>query len=120
VHGNLTPAGFGDKVAWEAMSCGRPCLVANDDFRETLGEHAGELLFRNGDAIGLAQKLAAFLAKSSTERAAIGADLRAQVERLHSLPRLAERILAELKGARGQPAEPIKREVFQGDIAVAR
>jgi len=29
---------------------------------------------------------------------AIGADLRAQVERLHSLPRLAERILAELKG----------------------
>jgi glycosyltransferase involved in cell wall biosynthesis len=120
VHVNLTPAGFGDKVAWEAMSCGRPCLVANDDFRETLGEHAGELLFRNGDAIGLAQKLAAFLAKSSTERAAIGADLRAQVERLHSLPRLAERILAELKGGRGKPAEPIKREVFQGEIAVAR
>jgi glycosyltransferase involved in cell wall biosynthesis len=120
VHVNLTPAGFGDKVAWEAMSCGRPCLVANDDFRETLGEHAGELLFRNGDAIGLAQKLATLLAKSSAERAAIGADLRAQVERLHSLPRLAERILAELKGRRGQPKKPIKREVFQGEIAVAR
>ena len=120
VHVNLTPAGFGDKVAWEAMSCGRPCLVANDDFRETLGQHAGELLFRNGDAIGLAQKLATLLAKSSAERAAIGADLRAQVERLHSLPRLAERILAELKGGRGQPEKPIKREVFQGEIAVAR
>jgi glycosyltransferase involved in cell wall biosynthesis len=120
VHVNLTPAGFGDKVAWEAMSCGRPCLVANDDFRETLGEHAGELLFRGGDAIGLAQKLAALLAKSSTERAAIGADLRAQVELLHSLPRLAERILAELKGGRGQPEKPIKREVFRGEIAVAR
>jgi len=120
VHVNLTPAGFGDKVAWEAMSCGRPCLVANDDFRETLGEHAGELLFRNGDAIELAQKLVALLAKSSSERAAIGADLRAQVERFHSLPRLAERILAELNGRRGQPAEPIKREVFEGEIAVAR
>jgi glycosyltransferase involved in cell wall biosynthesis len=120
VHVNLTPAGFGDKVAWEAMSCGRPCLVANDDFRETLGEHAGELLFRGDDAIGLAQKLAALLAKSSTERAAIGADLRAQVERLHSLPRLAERILAEVKGGRGQPEKLIKREVFRGEIAVAR
>jgi glycosyltransferase involved in cell wall biosynthesis len=120
VHVNLTPTGFGDKVAWEAMSCGRPCLVANDDFRETLGGHAGELLFRNGDAIELAQKLVALLAKSSSERAAIGADLRAQVERLHSLPRLAERILAELNGQRGQPAEPIKREVFEGEIAVAR
>jgi glycosyltransferase involved in cell wall biosynthesis len=96
---NLTPTGFGDKVAWEAMSCGRPCLVANDDLRETLGQHAGELLFRSGDAIELAQKLAALLAKSSAERAAIGADLRTQVKRLHSLPRLAGRILEELAHA---------------------
>src|SRR5438552_18971782 len=49
VHVNLTPAGFGDKVAWEAMSCGRPCLVANDDFRETLDRYEKELLFRGGD-----------------------------------------------------------------------
>ena len=46
VHVNLTPTGFGDKVAWEAMACGRPCLVANDDVVETLGRHADELLFR--------------------------------------------------------------------------
>jgi FkbM family methyltransferase len=44
VHVNLTLAGFGDKVGSGAMSCGRTCLVANDDFRETLGAHAGELL----------------------------------------------------------------------------
>jgi glycosyltransferase involved in cell wall biosynthesis len=96
VHVNLTPAGFGDKVAWEAMSCARPCLVANQDFRETLGAHAAELLFRVGDAGDLAQKLAALLARSESERAAIGADLRRNVDRLHSLPRLADRILAEL------------------------
>lgn len=96
VHVNLTPAGFGDKVAWEAMSCGRPCLVANDDFRETLGEHAGELLFRENDGAELAAKLSALLAKSAAERATIGLYLRSQVERLHALPRLAERILAEL------------------------
>jgi glycosyltransferase involved in cell wall biosynthesis len=101
VHVNLTPAGFGDKVAWEAMSCGRPCLVANEDFHETLGSHAPELLFRTGDSADLAQKLTVLLDKTASERATIGADLRAQVERLHSLPRLVERILAELgTGAR--------------------
>ena len=96
VHVNLTPAGFGDKVAWEAMSCGRPCLVANEDFRETLGQHAEELLFRGDDPADLAEKLAALLARSAAERAMIGLYLRSQVERLHALPRLAERILAEL------------------------
>jgi glycosyltransferase involved in cell wall biosynthesis len=96
VHVNLTPAGFGDKVAWEAMSCARPCLVANEDFRETLGEHADALLFRHGDADDLSRKLEAFLARSADERDAVGSDLRAQVERLHSLPRLAGRILEQI------------------------
>jgi glycosyltransferase involved in cell wall biosynthesis len=99
VHVNLTPAGFGDKVAWEAMSCGRPCLVANDDFRETLGAHAGELLFRGDDPAELGVKLDGLLAKSAAERTALGAYLRTQVERLHSLPRLAGRILEELAHA---------------------
>ncbi len=96
VHVNLTPAGFGDKVAWEAMSCGRPCLVANEDFGETLGEHRDALLFRGGDPADLAAKLTALLEMSAAERDAIGLCLRSQVERLHSLPRLADRILAEI------------------------
>ncbi len=96
VHVNLTPAGFGDKVAWEAMACGRPCLVANDDFRETLGQHSDELLFRGNDDADLAAKLTALLAMEPTARDAIGLYLRSQVERLHSLPRLADRILSEL------------------------
>ena len=100
VHVNLTPAGFGDKVAWEAMSCGRPCLVANEDFRETLGDHASALLFRENDDTDLAEKLTALLVKSAAERDAIGLYLRAQVERLHSLPRLAERILAQIQTCR--------------------
>src|SRR5205085_10028960 len=87
VHVNLTPAGFGDKVAWEAMACGRPCLVANEDFRETLGRYEHELLVR--DAADLAGKLESLLAKTAAERNEIGAYLRGQVQRLHSLPRLA-------------------------------
>ncbi|MGH7551755.1 MAG: glycosyltransferase family 4 protein [Longimicrobiales bacterium] len=94
VHVNLTPVGSGDKVAWEAMSCGRPCLVANADFRETLGTHADRLLF-HGDE-DLAAKIATLLQESAASRAAMGLDLRANVVRLHSLPRLAERILEQL------------------------
>jgi glycosyltransferase involved in cell wall biosynthesis len=97
VHVNLTPSGFGDKVAWEAMACGRPCLVANEDLRETLGQYADELLFRVNDSVDLAAKLEGLLNKTSAERDEIGANLRGQVERLHSLPRLADRIIEQLR-----------------------
>ncbi len=97
VHVNLTQAGFGDKVAWEAMACGRPCLVANTDFAETLGQHAPMLLFRVNDPVDLAVKLEKLLESTDTDRAAIGSYLREQVERLHSLPRLADGILAQLR-----------------------
>ena len=108
VHVNLTPTGFGDKVAWEAMSCGRPCLVANDDFRETLGRYDKELLFRDGDPADLAGKLRSLLNRTSAQRNEIGLYLREQVERLHSLPRLATRILDELQPLRSNrvPAFP--------------
>ena len=100
IHVNLTPAGFGDKVAWEAMACARPCLVANDEFRETLGDYPDDLLFKHGDADDLAKKLAALLARSAEERTTIGQHLRAQVQRLHSLPTLADRILNEVAASR--------------------
>jgi glycosyltransferase involved in cell wall biosynthesis len=105
VHVNLTPAGFGDKVAWEAMSCGRPCLVANDDFRETLGAHADRLLCHGEE--DLVKKMAALLAESAEWRTAVGLDLRENVIRLHSLPRLADRILTEI--TRLSPARTVQQ-----------
>ncbi|MFL5540231.1 MAG: glycosyltransferase family 4 protein [Longimicrobiaceae bacterium] len=111
-HVNLTPAGFGDKVAWEAMSCGRPCLVANEDFRETLGREAGRLLFRHGDAESLARHLGALLREPPAALDAVGAYLRGQVVRLHSLDALAEKVLALLerhaprRARRAAPALP--------------
>ena len=72
VHVNLTPTGFGDKVALEAMSCGRPCIVANAGFRETLGEYAEPLLFRHGDPEDLAQRLAWICALPESKRMSIG------------------------------------------------
>lgn len=93
VHVNLTPAGFGDKVALEGMSCGRPVAVANDDFRETLGVHAERLLFRPGDAESLTERLGWLLSRTPSERKAIGADLRNGILARHSLDALATRLL---------------------------
>jgi glycosyltransferase involved in cell wall biosynthesis len=93
VHVNLTPTGFGDKVALEAMSCGRPCLVANVGFRETLGEYAEPLLFRYGDPEDLAQRLARIWALSEGNRTSIGAYLREQIIRMHSLFGLGDRLI---------------------------
>lgn len=100
VHVNLTPAGFGDKVAWESMACGCPCVLANTDFAETLGRYAGRLLFRHGDAGDLAHRLERVLAEPPAERARMGAYLREQVIRLHGLPRLADRLVAILEECR--------------------
>jgi glycosyltransferase involved in cell wall biosynthesis len=103
LHVNLTPAGFGDKVAWEAMACGRPCLVANEDFRETIGRYDRDLLFHENDAPELAGKMRALLVeKSAAERDEIGLYLRAQAERLHSLPRLADQILEQIAQCRAR------------------
>ncbi len=90
VHVNLTPTGFGDKVAWEAMSCARPCLVANEGFRETLGDFANYLLFRYGDPENLAEHLHWLLSLKEHERESIGAYLRDSVVRTHSLDHLSE------------------------------
>jgi len=93
VHVNLTPTGCGDKVAWEAMACGRPCVAANKGFQETFGRYAENLLFELGDAKSLAERLLWVLSLEKGERNAIGTYLRGQVLKLHSLDRLCEELV---------------------------
>jgi glycosyltransferase involved in cell wall biosynthesis len=100
VHVNLTPTGFGDKVAWEAMACGRPCIVANEGFRESLAQSADRLLFRYGDPEDLAEHLYWVLSQDERKRVQIGINLREQVVRLHSLNRLADRLMALFREVR--------------------
>lgn len=98
VYANMTPTGSGDKVVWEAMACAKPCVVANEGFRETLGKFADHLLFPHGDAETLATRLQLALSLGDEERARVGAYLREQVARMHGLERLAgvlEEIFAE-------------------------
>lgn len=89
-HVNLCPTGALDKAALEAMACGKPSLVANEGFRETLGPWAGWLLFRHGDPEDLSRKVEWLLQWSDAERQTIGADLRQSVVAQHGLERLAE------------------------------
>ena len=87
---NMTPTGSGDKVVWEAMACGRLCIVANEGFTATLGNHADKCLYRYGESEQLAERLKWVLSLSDTERAAIGVYLKTQVESMHGLSRLAK------------------------------
>jgi glycosyltransferase involved in cell wall biosynthesis len=100
VHVNMTPAGFGDKVALEAMACGRPCITANTDFRETLGRFTPALLYRHGNEEDLFERLSAILDKPEKEVDQIGGYLREQIVRLHGLESLADRIVRMLQTLR--------------------
>ena len=92
-HVNLCPTGGLDKAALEAMACGKPCLVANEGFRATLGHWAPELLFRHGYVEDLAYKIERLLAMSQSQLRAIGTDLRQSVVEQHSLKRLANQLM---------------------------
>jgi glycosyltransferase involved in cell wall biosynthesis len=94
VHVNLTPTGSGDKVGWEAMACARPCLVANEGFRETLGDYSDILFFRYNDSVDLASKLSLILRLPFPEQERIGQYLRERVVQLHSSDRLVARLIS--------------------------
>ncbi len=93
VHVNLTPTGFGDKVAWESMACEKVCVAASEGFRDTMGEYSDTLMFPHGDHEQLADLLSTILEMPEPERNAIGTYLRKQVIEKHSLSRLAGRLV---------------------------
>ena len=101
IHVNLTATGSGDKVAWESMSCGRPCLVANRGFGDTLGEEKDQLLFQLNDPTDLAEHMQSLLEFPAEDRAKIGSYLRQQVIEQHSISRLASNLLRLLSSEAG-------------------
>ncbi|HEV8724278.1 MAG TPA: glycosyltransferase family 4 protein [Candidatus Binatia bacterium] len=93
VNVNMTPTGSGDKVVWEAMACGRLCVVANEGFRETLGNYADSLVYAYGEAEQLAERLKWVLSLSRDERLVMEMYLRGRVESMHGIDRLAQNLV---------------------------
>jgi glycosyltransferase involved in cell wall biosynthesis len=113
VHVNMSPFGFGDKVAWEAMACAKPCVVANDGFRETLGRYQSQLLYRHRDATQLAERLRWVLELSQQERDQVGAYLREQVIALHCIDSLARRLINVFESLKRPRISAAPREITE-------
>jgi len=93
---NLTPAGFGDKVAFEAMACETPILVANPGMIETLGKYGESCFFEYQNANLLAVRMLEILEMSDTDSSNMGLYLRNRVKQLHNLESLPIKIMTHL------------------------
>jgi glycosyltransferase involved in cell wall biosynthesis len=89
---NLTGRGCGDKVVFEAMSCGTPVVVANEGFRTTLGLYADRFVLHDVYPETIASAIESTCTLSKEERAEVGRYIRAQVTTLHSLEGLAGKL----------------------------
>ena len=98
---NLSATGSVDKAVLEAMACAIPVVCANEAFVEMLSPWAGQVLTPPDDPKILAQRLQGLMAMESGARLELGLELRALVERDHSLQNLVEKLLAVLRG--GEP-----------------
>jgi len=98
VSASLT--GSVDKVVLEAMASRRPVVTCNEacaSILEELGERGRSMCYGHADAEALAAALDPLLCASADERARLGAELRAIVERDHEVDRLMSRLVAEMQ-----------------------
>ncbi len=93
---NLTAPGSGDKVAWEAMACETPTIVANSGMIDTLGKYTKMCLFEYNDDRDLADKMFNIIEMTPEERAEMGSYLRCNVIKFHSLENLPQKVLSLL------------------------
>jgi glycosyltransferase involved in cell wall biosynthesis len=86
---NAAAAGSLDKVVFEACASCVPVLASNPGFASLLPE---ELRFERGNAGQIAERLSVFAGR--TDREALGHQLRARIERDHSVEHWADAMLA--------------------------
>ncbi|MCC7446416.1 MAG: glycosyltransferase family 4 protein [Anaerolineae bacterium] len=97
---NLTPRGFFDKAALEAMLIGVPLVGANPAFAALWGEDTSRLQIDSPtDGGGLAQRIADLLRMDQAERGRIGAVLRTRTLAAHSLDGLMDRLVALMESS---------------------
>ncbi len=91
---NLCPTGGMDKAVLEAMAASLPVLVTNEAFRNHLGPFVDLLMFREGDAVDAAQKIAAL--QDSDLRRKTGTFLYTEVKRRSGLQYLISKVVYHL------------------------
>lgn len=95
---NLSPPGLFDKAALESMATGTPTLVTNEAFAPLMGPFAAQLtLSHPPQPPALAERLAALIALTPSERGRMAETLRANVSAAHSLDRLVPRLVHVLR-----------------------
>lgn len=67
IHINGSPTGGLDKVVIESMATGAIPVVANEAFRSSFGEYSERLMFKTGDAGGLAERINDLLTANDKE-----------------------------------------------------
>jgi glycosyltransferase involved in cell wall biosynthesis len=98
---NASTTGSVDKVVLEGMAARRPILSCNEAIPPVLrefGADARHFSFAPGDARDLAAKIAWWLERTESERAAWGERLRAIVARDHEVEALMRRLVALMGG----------------------
>lgn len=88
---SLAPLGGVDKAVLESIAAGLPVLVANKAFVRYFGNYADMLVFREGDAQSLADKIAALIDRD--DLSVIKETVFTQTKQWASLPELIGRIL---------------------------
>ena len=90
---NNMRSGALDKVVFEAAASCLPVVVSNPGFGSLVAGIEPSLRFPQDDAPALAERIRALVDAGPDARASIGRELRARVERDHSVDRWAERVL---------------------------
>ena len=104
---NASHTGSVDKVVLEAMAAGLPFLSCNDSIPHVLrsmGEEAAELGFKASDAGSLTAAAGAMLDRGAPQRRALGERLQGIVAADHEVDTLMERLVNEMRAARGHSA----------------
>jgi glycosyltransferase involved in cell wall biosynthesis len=94
VFANPSATGSLDKAGVEALAAGVPVVTSNEAFKGMLGAYADRLMFPNGDADALADRIAAL--HRAPDRQALTDALSEAVRKEHSVDSLIPRILAVL------------------------
>lgn len=91
---NLTQSGSFDKTILEAMACEVPVIVSNQSLKNILPE---KLLFKENDAVDLANKIINFFQMPASRKEEIGRELRQYVINEHSLKKMIDKLIKILQ-----------------------